>query len=246
MTLPVASLEEKLGYRFRNRELLRRALTHRSWFIESRSSDAESGDNEQFEFLGDSILGFIVSESLIRQHPSADEGQLSQWKAHLVSARHLHGCALVLGLGEHLLLGKGEDRTGGRERRALLANAFEALIAAVHIDGGIDAARELIEQHVLASLKDEGAVMSIELLNHKSLVQEKTQALGLPVPRYSITHTSGPEHAKIFTVEARVGNQYVSSGQGSSKKLASQRAAQLLLEQLATAREPDVASGAGN
>jgi ribonuclease-3 len=227
----VGALEEKLGYQFRNRELLARALTHRSRLSERGWPPPDAGDNEQLEFLGDSILGFIASEALVLRHPTVREGQLSKWKAHLVSSSHLHSCAVTLGLGEHLLLGKGEERNGGRQRRTLLANALEAVIAAIYLDGGVEAARGFIEAHILRLLENPADVESIGSLNHKSVLQELTQALGLTVPRYTTVETSGPEHAKIFTVEVRVGNR-VSRAQGSSKKDASQHAAHLLIEQL--------------
>lgn len=239
--LALETLEEKLGYRFENRELLSRALTHRSALgdrgpVERGAPGAQVNDkisdNEQLEFLGDSILGFVASEALVTRHPGAHEGQLSQWKAHLVSATHLHQCALELDLGQHLRLGKGEERNGGRERKTLLANGFEALIAAIYLDSGIDPARTFIEEHVLTVLENPDDVESIGLLNHKSVLQEKTQALGLPVPRYITVETSGPEHAKIFTVEVSVGNRFATRADGTSKKGASQRAAQLLLEHL--------------
>ncbi|MGI8959062.1 MAG: ribonuclease III [Bryobacteraceae bacterium] len=245
MKPPLPALEEKLGYRFRNQELLVRALTHRSWLSERGSPLPESSDNEQLEFLGDSILGFIASESLFMRHPSLREGELSQWKAHLVSATHLHDCAADLELGDHLLLGKGEERNGGRQRKTLLANALEAVIAAVHMDGGIDAAREFIEQHVLGALENPEDVNSIGLLNHKSVLHERAQALGLPPPRYDIVETSGPEHAKVFTIEARVGEKFSSRGIGSSKKAASQHAAQLLLQQMNCEKKEESTTSAG-
>jgi ribonuclease-3 len=232
MTRAAEALEEKFGYRFRNRELLVRALTHRSWLSERSSPMPESGDNEQLEYLGDAILGFVVSEALVLKFPSAREGQLSQWKAHLVSSAYLHQRARALGLGEFLRLGKGEERNGGRERKTLLANAFEALIAAIHMDGGIDVARKFIQDHVLRGMDRPEDVESIGLLNHKSILQELTQALGLPIPRYYTVGTSGPEHAKVFTVEARAGDGLISRATGTSKKAASQQAAERLIEQL--------------
>lgn len=185
-------------------------------------------DNEQLEFLGDAVLGFVVSEALFRRFPNAREGQLSQWKSHLVSANYLHKRALALGLGEFLVLGKGEDRSGGRERLTLLANAFEAVIAAMHLDGGMGSARAFIERTVLAGL-DGLDNERVELLNHKSVLQERTQAMGLPVPRYVMVGSTGPQHAKVFTVEARVGDGLAVRAVGSSKKLASQKAAEALL-----------------
>ena len=225
MKSPVEVLEQKLGYRFQDRALLLRALTHRSWLSERGSPMPEDADNEQLEFLGDSILGFVVSEALVLRDPNAREGQLSQWKAHLVSAADLHRCALALNLGDHLQLGKGEERNGGRERKALLSDAFEALIAAMHLDGGIDVARKLIRERVLCALDNPEEIESIGLLNHKSVLQERTRLLGLPAPRYSTIGASGPEHAKTFIVEARIGDRLVSRATGTSKKAASQQAA---------------------
>lgn len=236
MLSPVERLEEKIGYRFTNRELLLRALTHRSCAAERNPSAPEEHDNEQLEFLGDSVLGFLVSEALVKRHPAATEGQLSRWKSHLVSAAHLHKCALAVELGEHLRLGKGEERNGGRFRRNLLANAFEALIAAIQIDGGLEIARKFIDERVLTEF-DKLSKKDIELLNHKSVLQERIQAMGLPIPRYSTVATSGPEHAKTFTVEARAGN-FTGRASGPSKKAASQLAAEDLIAQLDAANSP--------
>jgi ribonuclease-3 len=224
-------LEDKLGYRFLKPELLVRALTHRSSLSDKTTQMPDAEDNEQLEFLGDSVLGFIVAEALFRRYPNAREGQLSQWKSHLVSASYLHQRALALGLGEFLVLGKGEERNGGRDRPTLLSNAFEAVIAAMHLDGGTDPVRAFIERTVLAGLDgldDE----HIELLNHKSVLQERTQAMGLPVPRYLTVASTGPQHAKIFTVEVRIGDGLTARAEGSSKKLASQRAAEEMLRML--------------
>lgn len=240
MMRALEALEEKLGYRFKDRELLVRALTHRSWLSERSSPMPESGDNEQLEFLGDAILGFVVSEALVLKYPAAREGQLSQWKAHLVSSAYLHQRARALQVGEFLRLGKGEDRNGGRERKTLLANAFEAVIAALHLDGGIEIAGQFIQEQVLRGMDRPEDVESIGLLNHKSVLQERTQALGLPIPRYSTVEASGPEHAKVFTVEARVGDRWVSRATGSSKKAASQQAAERVIELL---RAADLAAG---
>jgi ribonuclease-3 len=182
------------------------------------------------------VLGFVVSEALVARYPDAREGDLSQWKSHLVSAAYLYHRALAIELGEFLRLGKGEERNGGRERKTVLANAFEAVIAAIHLDGGIEVARAFITTHVLFEIDtmDGG---SIELLNHKSVLQERTQAMGLPVPRYATVATAGPEHAKVFTVEARVGDVLSERATGSSKKAASQHAAEMLIGRLKTIQE---------
>ena len=232
MSLAIDVLEQRLGYRFRDRELLVRALTHRSWLSERGSPLAGNGDNEQLEFLGDSILGFIVSESLVLRHPTVREGQLSQWKAQLVSSAHLYQCALTLGLGQYLHLGKGEERNGGRERKTVLANALEAVIAAIHLDGGIEAARQFTAEHILSALENGVAIDSIGLLNYKGILHERAQALGLPIPEYTTVETSGPDHAKIFTVEVRIGPHLASRATGTSKKAASQQAAEMLMGQL--------------
>src|SRR5450755_2819526 len=147
MTLPIERLEEKLGYRFKNQELLLRALTHRS--CASEYPPDQCADNEQLEFLGDSVLGFVVSEALILRHPAAREGELSQWKSHLVSSAYLYGCCLGIELGDFLRLGKGEERNGGRARKTVLANAFEAILAAIHLDGGMEVTKAFVYAKVL-------------------------------------------------------------------------------------------------
>ncbi len=212
--------------------MLLRALTHRSWLAEHGAPLPEEGDNEQLEFLGDSVLGFVVSEALVLRYPGAHEGHLSQLKAHLVSAHHLHKCALELGLGEFLQLGKGEERNGGRARKTLLANALEALIAAMHLDGGMVIAREFIARRILGTLQVLEESGPAALLNYKNLLQEHAQALGLSCPRYLTVSTSGPEHAKLFTVEARIADSLTSRATASSKKAASQQAAEGLYEKL--------------
>lgn len=244
MNVAVEALEERLGYRFRDRELLVRALTHRSWLSEQGSPLADGGDNEQLEFLGDSILGFIVSESLVLRHPGAREGQLSQWKAQLVSSAHLYRCALALELGQFMRLGKGEDRNGGRERKTVLANALEAVMAAIHLDGGIEAAGRFTAEHILGVLDSGETLDSIGLLNYKGILHERAQALGLPTPEYTTVETSGPDHAKVFTIEARIGRHLASRASGTSKKAASQQAAEMLMGQLSSLEDARTAPGA--
>jgi ribonuclease-3 len=224
------ALEAKIGYEFRRRDLLQRALTHRSWLEGRSSEDAPDRDNEQLEFLGDSILGFVVSEVLVLRYSNAREGQLSRWKAHLVSAAHLHERALALGLGEYLLLGRGEDRNGGRARPTLLSNAVEALIAALYLDGGMEPARRFIESCILSPLPelDEFAFNK----NQKVDLQTRAKMLGLPAPHYEIVAEEGPDHAKVFVVEVRVGNGLAVQARASTKKMASLIAAKELLEQI--------------
>src|SRR5882762_943487 len=223
-------LEGVLGHRFANRELLERALTHKSCASE-RNLEEPSTDNEQLEFLGDAILGFVVSETLVARNPTYPEGRLSKLKAHLVSASHLHEVALQAQLGTYLILGRGEEMSGGREKKALLANALEAVIAALYLDGGLEPASNYIVQHVVGEEPppDEPS----QVTDYKSALQEMAQALRLPQPRYATVDERGPEHAKTFLVEVRVGRDWVSQAEGLSKKSAGQRAAQLILQQLA-------------
>lgn len=223
-------LEAILGYTFQDRNLLVRALTHRSFVFGLNPSNPASFDNEQLEFLGDSILGFLVSEFLVLRHSEWPEGRLSKLKAHLVSATHLHRVAQTLRLGDFLRLGRSEEMSGGRHKRMLLANALEALIAALHIDGGLDAAKQLVVGKVLENGLDTG--LSEPETNYKSQLQERAQAAGLPQPHYVIVNETGPGHAKTFLVEARIGSAYRQQGAGSSKKSAAQNAAKAILDEM--------------
>lgn len=240
------ALEAALGHRFASRELLIRALTHRSSVHEKTSSAAPGysdagavfpdagavfSDNERLEFLGDAILGFVVSDALVGAHPDYPEGKLSKLKAHLVSASHLHQMAARLKLGDYLLLGRGEEMSGGREKKALLANAMEALIAALYLDGGIEPARRFILQHVVGG--SEPSDDTPPAVDYKSALQELAQSLKLPQPRYAIVQEHGPEHAKTFLVEVSVGRDWVGRAEGLSKKSAGQKAAQEILRRLA-------------
>jgi ribonuclease-3 len=233
------ALEAAIGYKFADRELLSRAFTHRSSVHEksfgggvdsSADRDGAARDNEQLEFLGDAILGFVVSDALLGAHPGYPEGRLSKLKAHLVSAAHLYAVACRLRLGDYLLLGRGEEMSGGREKKALLSNAVEALIAALYLDGGIEPARRFVMQHILGEA--EPAAEEALATDYKSALQELAQSLKLPQPRYDIVEERGPEHAKTFLVEARVGREWVSRAEGLSKKSAGQKAAQEVLRQL--------------
>ncbi len=173
-----------------------------------------------------------MSEVLVERHPKYPEGRLSKLKAHLVSALHLHHVAIQFKLGDHLLLGRGEEMSGGREKKALLANALEAVIAAMYLDGGIDAVRHFVVRHIVgdADPHDDGW----QVTDYKSALQEMAQSLKLPQPRYITVEERGPEHAKTFLVEVRVGREWASRAEGLSKKIAGQKAAQQVLQQLAT------------
>jgi ribonuclease-3 len=239
MSPDLEALESALGHRFQQRRLLERALTHKSLIAEKSGLLA---DNEQLEFLGDAVLGFLVSEYLVSRYPDYPEGKLSKLKAHLVSANHLHTIGQRLSVGGYLLLGRGEEMSGGRAKKALLANAVEALLAALYLDGGIEVARRFVIQQVVDSASESEFGLE-SLVDYKSALQEAAQARKLPPPRYVIIAEHGPEHAKTFVVEARLGKQWTSQAQGQSKKAAGQKAAAQILEQL---RECDTARPEGS
>lgn len=233
MSLDLEVLEQRLGHSFRDRLLLERALTHKSHVYEKIASGSTLGDNEQLEFLGDAILGFVVSECLVRRHQTYPEGRLSKLKAHLVSAARLYEVAQGLELGEFLFLGRGEEMSGGRGKKALLSDAVEAIIAAIFLDGGLEPVRAFIESRVVggsAETPEDG--LEAAVTDYKSALQEMAQALKLPTPGYVVIDEDGPEHSKTFTVQVRLGKQWVSQAQGQSKKSAGQRAAQQVLQQL--------------
>ncbi len=219
---------ELLGHVFQRPELLQRALTHRSY---SHEADAGARHNEQLEFLGDAVLGFVASAKLAETFPDASEGQLSKWKAHLVSARHLHDVALKLHLGDHLRLGPSEENSGGRLKRAKLADALEAVIAALYLDGGIVAAGRFVERHILGD--DLAArVAGIGSDNYKTMLQELTQARHTTAPEYRVAEERGPAHRKTFVVEVWLGKERIAAAEGSTKKSAEQAAARAGLEQI--------------
>jgi ribonuclease-3 len=232
MSAALENLEKALGHTFRNRELLEQALTHKSRVYEKAPGGEGGGDNEQLEFLGDAILGFVVSESLVRRFVTFPEGRLSKLKAHLVSAAHLYQVAQELNLGEYLLLGRGEEMSGGREKKALLSDAVEALIAAMYLDAGLAPVAHFIETRVIGPYGPSDDSLDSAVTDYKSALQEMAQSLKLPPPRYVTASEEGPEHSKTFTVEVRVGKDWVSQAQGMSKKSAGQKAAQQVLVKL--------------
>lgn len=234
MAPDLADLEAALGYEFRDREPLVRALTHKSRAYEQAPPVGPPADNEQLEFLGDAILGFVVSDVLVQRFPAYSEGQLTKLRAQLVSSNHLHEVALALELGDFLLLGRGEEMSGGRAKKALLADAVEAILAAVFMDGGIDAARGFVEGRVIGDFESLDFVVP-GVNDYKSALQQLAQSRHMRPPRYTIVRANGPEHARIFTVEARIDADLANQGEGSSKKSASQRAARVLFERLSSA-----------
>lgn len=240
MHAELEELEARIEYRFASRELLLRALTHKSLLSDSSVGPfSPQDDNEQLEFLGDSVLGYIASDYVFRTFPSFSEGRLSKVKSHIVSAACLYEAARAIELGRYLHLGRGEEKSGGRSKRALLADAFEALIAAVYLDGGLETCRAFVEKYLLHSLPLDELGFALLPVDPKSALQELAQSRGLPVPRYVLLREHGPDHAKRFTVEVRVGKVHSAQADGSSKKSAGQLAAGRLLEALTALREEE-------
>lgn len=227
------NLEAALGHRFAQRELLARALTHSSLAYER--GEHEAGDNERLEFLGDAVVGLLAAESLYRRYPELPEGSLTRLRGALVSRRHLAQVAQGLHLGRHLRLGRGEERSGGRAKLALLADAMEAVIGALYLDGGLEAARPVIEARVLGpsvALLREQLLAGEGIGDFKSTLQEMLQARKQGPPEYCTTGEIGPDHRKQFFVEARVGGRILAEGAGQTRKHAEQEAARQAIETL--------------
>ena len=232
-------LEQALGYRFANRALLARAVTHSSSANESQLPAAQpmspeaQADNERLEFLGDAVLGLLISEALFTRFKDFSEGQLSLLKNHLVSAAHLLAAAHKLTLGRYLQLGRGEETAGGRTKQRLLVNAFEAVLAAVYLDGGVESARDLLLRHVLPP-DDELTQLAGCGPPHdfRAELERLARDHKLPRPLYYLISETGPGHARSFTVEVRAGRDYVASAEGSSKKTASHNAARKVCDLL--------------
>ena len=247
----IATLETALGYHFRHRAVIEQALTHSSQARELESQQAGGikvrvNDNEQLEFLGDAVLSLVTSEELFQRFPKFREGELSKLRAHVVSERHLIRVAQKLELGHYLRLGRGEEKSGGRSKRALLVDALEAVLAAIYLDGGMEPTREFILREILIPELEnmERGGGALPMTDFKSALQETLQGLGMPQPSYVLVQEAGPEHNKTFTVEARLnskngemGGEFVGRAQGSTKKTAEQDAARQLLAYLATRRQ---------
>jgi ribonuclease-3 len=223
------ALQRSIDYRFRDRGLLEHAMTHTS-----RANEDVSGgviDNESLEFLGDAVLGFVIADLLFREFPEFDEGQKSKVKASLVSTATLARQAESLMLGDHLLLGRGEEKTGGRRKQALLADGYEALIAAIYLDGGIEQVQAFIVREfgaLVARVREHGIVGD----DYKSALQEDLQSHDRPLPEYRLVGTVGPDHRKQFLVEVVVLGEAIAQASGPSKKEAEQEAARLALDKL--------------
>jgi ribonuclease III len=231
-------LEERLGYKFVQPALLQRALTHSSAVPQLRACPGTSGRdddpaqaNERFEFLGDAVLDLLASEYLLENFPDWSEGRLSKSRARIVNAHSLDAAARRLGIGAFLRLGKGEEKTGGREKPAILADALEAIVAAIYLDGGLPVAREVLRRVLFEhALEERGE--SIADSDRKSALQEFLQRRGRLPAEYRLAGESGPDHAKVFLVEVWSEGECLASGEASTKKEAEQKAAGIALERL--------------
>lgn len=224
----LADLQEKLSYSFRNPELLSTALTHRSYVNENPQSGGE--DNERLEFLGDAVLGLCVSDLLMKKHADFDEGTLSKIRSALVNEKPLAKLASQLGLGDCLLLGRGEDHSGGRAKESLLANALEAVIAAIYLDSSFSKTKTLMKRLMKPLMKDEA--IAAQALDYKTALQEICQKKYKTAPVYTLLAESGPDHEKIFEMEVVIGEDIRQIGRGKSKKEAQKQAAQKAWESL--------------
>jgi ribonuclease-3 len=225
----LVELESAIKYRFSDRSLLEEALTHRSFLNEA--GDQSIRDNERFEFFGDSVLDFFLSRELLEYFPASREGDLSRFRAQLVREENLGTLARLISLGKFLRLGRGEEKSGGREKRSILADAYEALLAAVYLDGGPVPLESLVKSH-FGPLLETVAVASTGR-DCKTELQELVQVLSGNVPHYHHEKPEGPDHARIFAVQVFVGDDCIGAGSGKSKKEAEQEAARAGLERLA-------------
>ena len=216
MNRNLKALENELGYTFQNPALLDRALTHSSYANEREAL----GDNERLEFLGDSVLGFITAEYLFSEHKGVPEGELTRLRAYAVCEKSLDVYAREIGLGDYLLLGKGEERTGGRERASVLSDAFEAVIAAIYLDGGMEAAKKFVLRFVHPYVEAKPVFK-----DYKTMLQEVTQKNPGETLEYVLVSESGPDHDKHFEVEVHLNSNVIGRGSGPSKKKAEQDAA---------------------
>jgi ribonuclease-3 len=228
LTGGLETLSRRLGYDFNDLTLLRRALAHRSWCAEVGGLPS----NERLEFLGDAVLGWVVAEIAYRRHGDLPEGKLTDLRKSVVNAIALAEVAESIGLGEHLLLGKGEDAAGGRRKSSILSDALEAVLGAVYLDGGVDDAKALVER--LFSGRLETAAGQLDRLDHKTVLQELTARLYDTAPVYLLTET-GPDHSKTFTATVLVDGIALGVGEGKSKKLAEQQAASEAFDALSSA-----------
>jgi ribonuclease-3 len=224
----LSELQDRLGYRFKDPSLLQHALTHKSYANEYRLGAL--GHNERLEFLGDTVLDFVISDIIMRLCPTSPEGELSKIRAVIVSEGSLSRSARELELGGYLLLGRGEEQTGGREKPSLLANAFEAIVAAMYLDGGLEPAYCFLQERLEDNIKS--VTETGQTHDFKTELQERCQSAYGSLPRYQVVGESGPDHQKVFEVEIEAGGRQLGRGVGKSKKEAEQEAAREALERL--------------
>lgn len=222
-------VEQALGYAFRDRALLILALTHSSF---AREQSPQTEHNERLEFLGDSVLGLLAAEGLVRKFPGHDEGRLTKLKAALVNARHLADVAASVDLGAELLVGRAEERAGGRSKPGMLADALEAVLGAAFLDGGLPAAHSIADRLILTEAQIQQADLTLEQTNAKSALQELLQARGLALPVYELVDETGPPHQRTFHVELRLGETFHVQASSATKRAAEQAAAQQAIERL--------------
>lgn len=223
--MTLAALEQRLGHDFGDPNLLRRAMCHRSWVAEHDGDDS----NERLEFLGDAVLGWVVADLVYRRFGDLDEGALSDLRKSVVNANALAEVAAELHIGAHLLLGKGEDAAGGREKVSILSDAMEAVLGAIYLDGGAEVAFGVVERLFLPRLEE--TVTSLDRLDYKSALQEILSRLGRPSPDYKVRST-GPDHDKVFYVRLFVAKEQLGEGEGRTKKAAEQAAAAVAFARL--------------
>lgn len=219
MTTSLEKLAEKIGYKFLDKSLLETAMRHSSWTAENIGFES----NERLEFLGDSVIGFVVADIMYRRYPDFDEGKLTDLRKIVVNMNALSRVATQLGLGEFILLGRGEEAGGGREKTSILANALEAVFAAVYLDSDALSAYALVRSLLSESIDE--ALAALKQLDAKSQLQELCSRLDNPMPEYRVTD-EGPDHAKTFYAAVYIGNDWMGAGSGRSKKVAEELAAQ--------------------
>jgi len=222
-------LEKRLKYGFSNKNLLKQALTHRSYVFERE--DQELRHNESLEFLGDAVLGFLISARVFLRCPDSSEGELSKIKARLVSAANLAKLAENMGLGDFILMSRGEEKTGGRRKRTIIADAYEAVLGAVYLDGGADAASEYLDRQMAACF-DDIDIRELSAGDFKSVLQERLHDLGRSEPVYQVVDEIGPDHLKTFVVQVVADGEILAEASGGTKKDAQQAAARLALQKL--------------
>ena len=225
----VEELEKRLGYSFSNRQLLRQALTHRSFVFEYE--DQRLRHNESLEFLGDAVLGFLVSARVFLLYPDLSEGELSKIKARLVSAVNLAKLAKAIGLGDFILMSRGEEKTGGRLKKTIIADAYEAVLGAVYLDGGAEAAAEYLGSQMTAIFEDID-IRELASGDFKSALQEHLHNIGRSEPVYKVVDEIGPDHIKTFVIQVTADGEILAEASGGTKKEAQQAAARLALQKL--------------